>query len=131
MLSLIGAVDYMEKLEMYAELFDINKMEKRTWISQDKKFIEFLESSMFICKDPRYDDGLYGHYEIQVTRWAKNTKVALVHILFDPGLMGDGDKPDLDETFIQVRKAPNDDMETLCKFVDELIELADKKTSFI
>ena len=28
-------------------------------------------------------------------------------------------------------KAPNDDMETLCKFVDELIELANKKTSFI
>jgi len=55
----------------------------------------------------------------------------LVHILFDPGLMGDGDKPDLDETFIQVRKAPNDDMETLYKFVDELIELANKKTSFI
>jgi hypothetical protein len=121
----------MEKLEMYAELFDINKMEKRTWISPDGKFIDFLESSMFICKDPRYDDGLYGHYEIQVTRWAKNTKVALVHILFDPGLMGDDDKPDLDETFIQVRKAPNDDMETLCKFVDELIELANKKTSFI
>jgi hypothetical protein len=118
----------MEKLEMYAELFDIKKMEKRTWISQDKKFIE---SSMFICKDHRYDDGLYGHYEIQVTRWAKNTKVALVHILFDPGLMGDGDKPDLDETFIQVRKAPNDDMETLYKFVNELIELANKKTSFI
>ena len=59
MLSLIGAVDYMEKLEMYAELFDINKMEKRTWISPDGKFIDFLESSMFICKDPRYDDGLW------------------------------------------------------------------------
>jgi len=41
MLSLIGAVDYMEKLEMYAELFDIKKIEKRTWISPDRKFIDF------------------------------------------------------------------------------------------
>jgi hypothetical protein len=121
----------MEKLEMYAELFDIKKMEKRTWISQDKKFIEFLESSMFICKDPRYDDGLHGHYEIQVTKWAKNTKVALVHIFFDPGLMGDGDKPDLDETVIQVLKAPNDDLKTLCTFVAELMEIANKRTAFI
>jgi hypothetical protein len=119
----------MEKSEMYKELFDTNKMQKRIWISPDKKLINFLENSMFICKDPFNDD--MGHYEIQVTRWAKNTKVALVHVFFDPGLIGDGDKPDLDETVIQFRQAPNDDIETLCKFVAELVAIANQRVSFI
>lgn len=116
---------------MHTQLFDVKQMENRRWITPDKKIVHFLESKLFVCENPRYDDNLQGYYEIWVSRWNKNTKVDLIHVYFEPGLQGDGDNPVMEETLIRHRKAPNEDIKTLCEFVQELIEVAKERTAIL
>lgn len=96
-------------------LFNTKTM--RAWITPDKKIVRYLYSEIKLGKKDPLDEE---YYEIQIRKYPKNTKVSLIRLELNPYT---GDDYEIDEKLICVKRAKNEETETLINYIYELIDV--------